>query len=93
MERQVREGQDERQDGRTVFAMSRHYNPSPRARCPKCNGGWLDRRWKQWRCKSCGNHFSPELAILPAEKKKKEPGIKAGTITIGRGSVWGAGLV
>jgi hypothetical protein len=51
--------------------------------------GWTDnRQFRKCKCYACGEEFK-----VPIARQKAKSGIKAGRITIGRGSVWGAGIV
>jgi hypothetical protein len=68
--------------------------------CPKCKGEAqivsFRLEYDLARCGHCGYEFrryATRPGVVTKWKKKGPKGEKAGRITIGRGSVWGAGLV
>lgn len=66
--------------------------------CPHCHISAGFRKLKSvpyFRCQACSCHVS-EMDFrerVKSEKKASKSGVIAGRIEIGRGSVWGAGLV
>ena len=81
--------------------MSHHLIHRTFLRCPDCGGGqWTRFDARLMRCRACSR--LADLTKLeanpaaPAQRKRRRTagsGVIAGRIEIGRGSVWGAGLV
>ena len=69
---------------------------NPRPACPSCASQYVKRYGhngaghQRYVCKPCGFQF---VALPPAVELKAKSGAIAGTITIGRGSRWGASLL
>ena len=60
--------------------------------CPDCKINAEKRTHDSYRCRKCRRHFPLSAAfIVHDDKPQRYKGQPAGTITIGRGHVWGAG--